>query len=622
MAGAIQLTEVDFEQIKENLVDYLKSTNKFTDFDFDGSNIQVILNLLAYQAQINAYSTNMIANESFLASASLRENVVSNAAMVGYVPTSARSSTTNITFEFQLDRDQYTQGYPLYLELQRGIAFTVSNTTRSLIFNFADTQTSVVSNFGTCTFTNVKVYEGVFLSTNFTVDESDYNQKFIIQNANIDTTTIRVEVREDPNEEINTLYSISDNLVDIDEDSRVYWLTETQEGYYEITFGDGYFGKKLRNGARIYIDYIVTNGELANGIQGLNNFNYVGKTMDSYGNVTTSRPSIFNVERTQGGQDIESTSSVKFRAPKFYEAQNRCVVDTDYVALIRKIYPAVDDIYVYGGEQKDIPQFGRVFVVIKPNYADKLSTLVKTFIKKSLDDYRIASLDIVFEDPQVLNVETITTVYYDAAKTLKDSSAIASDVSTTLSKYSESPNVEKFGGAVRFSRVVGAIDDSDPSITRNLTRLRMRRDIEIVPSTSASYEICFENKLARDAANSVVYSSGFKLVVDGVLDSKMYFMRDVPYSGTSDTGRIILFYLDERSKEVVVDLDFGTVDYLRGEVLIGYQKPIKIYDTQLPNYTVEIRSYPGEVDVTARQFIYLNFDVSKSIINAVEETGN
>ena len=622
MAGAIQLTEVDFDQIKENLVDYLKSTNKFTDFDFDGSNIQVILNMLAYQAQINAYSTNMIANESFLASASLRENVVSNAAMVGYVPTSARSSTTNITFEFQLDRDQYTQGYPLYLELQRGIAFTVSNTTRSLIFNFADTQTSVVSNFGTCTFTNVKVYEGVFLSTNFTVDESDYNQKFIIQNANIDTTTIRVEVKEDPNEEINTLYSSSDNLVEINEDSRVYWLTETQEGYYEITFGDGYFGKKLRNGARIFIDYIVTNGELANGIQGLNNFNYVGKTMDSYGNTTTSRPSIFNAERTQGGQDIESTSSVKFRAPKFYEAQNRCVVDTDYVALIRKIYPAVDDIYVYGGEQKDIPQFGRVFVVIKPNYADKLSTLVKTFIKKSLDDYRIASLDIVFEDPQVLNVETITTVYYDATKTLKDSSAIASDVSTTLSKYSESPNVEKFGGAVRFSRVVGAIDDSDPSITRNLTRLRMRRDIEIVPSTSASYEICFENKLARDAVNSVVYSSGFKLVVDGVLDNKMYFMRDVPYSGTSDTGRIILFYLDERRKEVVVDLDFGTVDYLRGEVLIGYQKPIKIYDTQLPNYTVEIRSYPGEVDVTARQFIYLNFDVSKSIINAVEETGN
>ena len=622
MAGAIQLTEVDFDQIKENLVDYLKSTNKFTDFDFDGSNIQVILNMLAYQAQINAYSTNMIANESFLASASLRENVVSNAAMVGYVPTSARSSTTNITFEFQLDRDQYTQGYPLYLELQRGIAFTVSNTTRSLIFNFADTQTSVVSNFGTCTFTNVKVYEGVFLSTNFTVDESDYNQKFIIQNANIDTTTIRVEVKEDPNEEINTLYSSSDNLVEINEDSRVYWLTETQEGYYEITFGDGYFGKKLRNGARIFIDYIVTNGELANGIQGLNNFNYVGKTVDSYGNTTTSRPSIFNAERTQGGQDIESTSSVKFRAPKFYEAQNRCVVDTDYVALIRKIYPAVDDIYVYGGEQKDIPQFGRVFVVIKPNYADKLSTLVKTFIKKSLDDYRIASLDIVFEDPQVLHVETITTVYYDATKTLKDSSAIASDVSTTLSKYSESPNVEKFGGAVRFSRVVGAIDDSDPSITRNLTRLRMRRDIEIVPSTSASYEICFENKLARDAVNSVVYSSGFKLVVDGVLDNKMYFMRDVPYSGTSDTGRIILFYLDERRKEVVVDLDFGTVDYLRGEVLIGYQKPIKIYDTQLPNYTVEIRSYPGEVDVTARQFIYLNFDVSKSIINAVEETGN
>ena len=622
MAGAIQLTEVDFDQIKENLVDYLKSTNKFTDFDFDGSNLQVILNMLAYQAQINAYSTNMIANESFLSSATLRQNVVSSADQIGYVPTSARCSSTSITFEFQLLQDDYTNGYPLFLELQRGTAFTVSNSSQSLTFNFADTQTAAVSNFGTCNFSNVRIYEGVFLSASFEVDESDYNQRFILQNPNIDTTTIRIEVKEDPNEEINTLYTQAENLVELEDESRVYWISETEEGYYELTFGDDYFGKKLQNGARIFVDYIVSNGELANGIQGLNNFTYIGKTIDSYGSTIISKPTTFAVEKTQGGQDIESAASVKFRAPKFYETQNRCVVGSDYSAIVRKIYPSVDDSYVYGGEEKSIPQYGRVFVVIKPNYADKLSTLVKNFIKKSLDNYRIASLDIVFEDPQILNVEAVTTVYYDDTKTLKDASSIASDVKSTLTKYSESPNVEKFGGAVRYSRVIGSIDDSDPSITRNITNLRMRRDIEIVPNTSASYEICFENQLKKDPLNSVVYSTGFKLSINGVLDPKTYFMRDVNDIEDVDNGRVILFYLDEFNKEVIVDKEFGTVDYEKGEVLIGYQKPIKIYDTELSDYMLQIRAIPRDVDITAKQFIYLNFDVSSSIINAVEETGN
>ena len=622
MAGAIQLTEVDFDQIKENLVNYLKSTNKFTDFDFDGSNLQVILNMLAYQAQINAYSTNMIANESFLSSASLRQNVVSNAAMVGYVPTSAKCATSYITFEFQLETDQYTNGFPTYLELQRGAAFAIANNKQQLIFNFSDTQTAVVNNFGICTFTNAKVYEGVFLSATFTVDDSDYNQRFVLKNPNIDTTTIRIEIQEDPNEEINALYTRSENLVELEQDSRVYWIAETEEGYYELTFGDGYFGKKLKNGARIYVDYIVSNGELANGIQGLNNFTYIGKTVDSYGISVSTRPSVFSVEKTQGGQDIESASSVKFRAPKFYEAQNRCVVGNDYSSLVRKIYPAVDDIYVYGGEQKTIPQYGRVFIVVKPNYGDKLSSLVKNFIKRSLDNYRIASLDIVFEDPQILNVEVITTAYYDDTKTLKDSSAIVSGVKETLTKYSDSPNVEKFGGAIRFSRVVGSIDDSDPSITRNLTRLRMRRDIEVVPNTSASYEICFENELPKDPLNSVVYSSGFKLVIDGVLDDKLYFMRDINDMDDVTQGKMVLFYLNEFNEEVIVNTDFGSVDYEKGEVLIGYQKPIKIYDTELSEYVIEVRAYPKEVDVTAKQFLYLNFDVSKSVIAAVEESGN
>ena len=621
MAGAIQLTEVDFEQIKENLIDYLKSTNKFTDFDFDGSNLQVILNLLAHQAQINAYSTNMVANESFLASASIRQNVVSNAEMVGYYPTSARSSSSLITFEFQLDPKNYTSGFPTSLELQRGSAFAVSNNNRQLIFNFIDTQTAIVSNFGICTFSNVTIKEGVFLTAKFTVDESDYNQKFVLNNPNIDTTTLRVEVQENPNEEINTLYTVADNLVELDENSRSYWISETEEGYYELTFGDGFFGKKLENGARIYVDYISTNGVLGNGIQGVANFRFIGKTLDSFGNSVSTIPSVFTADKTAGGQDIESVPSIKFRAPKFYETQNRCVVGQDYSSIIRKIYPAVDDIYVYGGEEKPIPQYGRVFIVVKPNYADKLSSVVKNFIKRSLEDYRIASLDLVFEDPQVLNVEVITTVYYDSTKTLKDTGAIASSIRSTLNKYADSPNVERFGGSVRYSRLVGSIDDSDASIIRNLTEIRMRRDVSIVPNTLASYEICFENELPRDPVNSSVFSSGFRMTMDGVIDDKMYYFRDVNDIEDIDNGRIILFHFNEKMEEVIVDQNFGTVDYTKGEVLIGYQKPIKIYDTEADNYTLFVRAIPKEVDIITERSMYLNLDVSSSTINVIESRG-
>jgi hypothetical protein len=621
VAGAIQLTEVDFEQIKENLVDYLKSTNKFTDFDFDGSNLQVILDLLAYQAQINAYSTNMIANESFLASASIRQNVVSNAEMIGYNPTSARASISYVTFEFQLDRNNYTSGFPSSLEIQRGAAFSVTNNSRQLIFNFADPQTAIVSNFGVCTFTNTVISEGVFLSAQFTVDESDYNQRFILNNPNIDATTLRVEVQENPNEEINSLYSVAQNLVQLDENSKSYWLSETEEGYYELTFGDGFFGNKLTNGARIYVDYIATNGELGNGIQGTNNFRFIGKVLDSFGNSVSASPSVFSSDKTSGGQDIESVPSIKFRAPKFYETQNRCVVAEDYTTIIRKIYPAVDDIYVYGGEQKTIPQYGRIFIVVKPNYADKLSSVVKNFIKRSLNNYRIASLDLVFEDPQVLNVELVSTVYYDSTQTLKDSGAIASTVRETLNKYADSPNVERFGGSVRYSRLIGSIDDSDASIIRNLTEVRMRRDLQIVPNTVASYEICFENELPRDPLNSVVYSTGFKMVMDGVIDDKTYYFRDINDMDNINMGRIVLFYFGENLEEVIANENFGTVDYEKGEVLIGYQKPIKVYDTEISDYNIQVRALPKEVDVTTKKSMYLNLDVASSVINVIENRG-
>lgn len=608
MSGPVQLTEVDFDQIKNNLIAYLKSTKQFTDYDFDGSNLQVILNLISYQAQLNAYNTNMIANESFLASATLRNNVVANARMVGFVPASATSAKALIDFEFQLDLADYPQGFPLYLEIERGLAFSTNNGTSNLNFNIVDVQTGAVDNTGLVKFENIEILEGIYLRETFTVDKSDYNQRFVLKNPNIDTYSVRVEVQEDANEETLTAYTQATNLVQVNEESKVYWLEEVDDRNYELTFGDGHFGVALNDGAKVTISYLVTNGVLGNGIQGVSSYIYSGNARDSYGTGIAFQPTITSVDTSSGGDAIEDIGSVKKRAPKFYSSQNRAVVSTDYETLVREIYPGVDDIYVYGGEELDIPEYGRVYVAVKPNSGEALSALTKTYIKKSLEDYRIASLDVQLIDPMVLYVEVESTVHYDTKKTTKDNAGITTEVNSTLVRYGESDTVAKFGGAIRYSKVLGAIDDSDDSITRNNTILRMRRDMVALENTLASYEVCFLNEIDPEKG---VYSTGFKLNGDS---TKLYYFED------DGKGVIYSFYFDALNNKVVVNTKFGTVDYVKGEVFIGYDTPINITSTKVSGSVVEVRAYPKSQDVIAKQSVYLSLDVAKSDVASVVDT--
>ena len=607
MSGPVQLTEVDFDQIKNNLISYLKSTKQFTDYDFDGSNLQVILNLISYQAQLNAYSTNMIANESFLASATLRNNVVANARQVGFVPASAKAARAELTFQFQLNSSDYPQGFPIFLEMQRGLAFSTNNGLNNLSFNIIDTQSGAVDNTGLAVFKNIEVLEGIYLEESFTVDKSDYNQRFLLNNPGIDIYSIRVEVQENPNQEILTSFSRATNLVEINGESKVYWLEEVDDMHYELTFGDGLFGAQLQDGANIKVSYLVTNGELGNGVQGASSFIFSGNIKDSFGTSIVMQPAITLVDGSEGGDSIEDVTSIKNRAPKFYSAQNRAVVSADYETLVKEIYPGVDDIYVYGGEELDIPEYGRVYVAIKPLSGDSLSALTKNYIKKSLQDFRIASLDIQMVNPTVLYVETETITFYDEKKTTKDNAGITSDVKTTLISYGESDTVSKFGGAIRYSKILGAIDDSDISITRNNTVLRMRRDAVAIENTLASYEICFTNPINPDKG---IYSTGFNLVGD----TKTYFFED------DKKGTVYSFYFDSLNNKVIANKQFGTVDYEKGEVKIGYDTPINITSTKVSGSIVEVRAYPVSQDVVARQSVYLSLDVAKSDINSVVDT--
>ena len=610
MAGAINLTEVDFDQIKQNLIDYLKSTGQFSDYNFDGSNLQVILNLIAYQSQLNAYSTNMVANESFLSSATLRENVVANARTIGYVPVSAKAAFSDITFTYQLQATNFPSGFPKTLVLEPGMAFSTNAGSENLTFNVIDTQIGAVTSSGRAIFEDIRVYEGTYLTKKFTKDASEYNQKFIIDNTNVDSSTIRVEVQENPNDLTTVSYSLSTNLVEIGPESKVFWLEEVNDGRYELTFGDGLFGKSISNGSVINVTYLVTNGSVGNGITGTPNMTFIGKTTDESGSVITERPTVTSLTQTTGGAEIEDIASIKFRAPRERSAQNRCVVAEDYETIVRRIYPSAEDIYVFGGDELEIPQYGRVYIVIKPIDGSGLTTQAKSFIKKSLDEFRVGSLDIVILDAEILNIEIISTIHYDNKKTLKDTTTISASVKDTLKRYAESDTVSKFGGAVRFSKVVAAIDDSDDSITRNNTSMRMRRDMEILKNTAASYEVCFENQIEKVAGGTCIYSTGFQVLND----TKTYYFED------DGEGNLRRFYLGADNAKVIVDASFGTVDYTKGEVKLAYGTPVTIVNTTVANDVVEIRAIPLNQDIIVKNSVYINLDVAKSDIVSLVDT--
>ena len=612
----------------------------------------------------------MLANETFLTSSSVRNNVVANARQIGYTPNSARSATTQVNFSFTLTRNDYPQGFPRFLEIRPGVGFTAGAGQGSFIFNIVDIYTAAVSSEGLVQFSQVDAYEGAYVNTTFKVDKSNYTQRFILENQNIDTNTIRVEVQENPNLDKTQYYVEAKNLVDIDSMDRVYWVDEDESSQYELTFGDGYFGKELPDGAIINVTYVITNGAMGNGVQGTNNFTFVGNLFDSNKTRVTLPATITAVDTSNGGSNLEEVPSIKFRAPKYHGAQNRCVTAQDYEAIIRKIYPSVEGIYVYGGETLEIPEFGRVYIAIKPLLGETLSNITKDYIKKSLVDYRIASLDICIVDPNVLYAEVDSLVYYDEKRTIKDSSAIDCTVTETLLEYAKSLNISKFGGAVRYSRIVGAIDDADESITRNLSRLRMRKDVKVLMNTRAVYEVCFENAFELDCNKSVVYSTYFYLQRNGVadLDTK-YYIEDDPQQGkrsdyevkkylelsdedrdyvkslmtppivelpnyvyvNKDSGEIFLdfplgklrlFYINSLNQKVYVDNEIGTVDYDKGELKIGYEKgkDLTVIDTEIENGIIEFRAFPREQDIIAMHSVYLSLDIAKSSIEATPDT--
>lgn len=595
-----QVNNLDYLQIKAALKDYLKAQTDITDYDYEGSVISHLLDVLAYNTYYTAFNTNMVVNELFLDSATLRDNVVSLAKQLGYRPRSVTSPSTNISF-----RATFTGTAPDTITLKAGAAFTtIFDDTLYQYSVLEDVKANVIG--GIADFTNVSIKEGTYLKAYFTVNTNLKSQKFILSNPFIDTSTIRVKVFPNSSSTSFEIYRPADNVLNVTPTSRVFFIEEVEDENYEIMFGDGIFGRKLENNEYIEITYLTTNGPASNGAT---SFVFNGILADTFGNtgftINVSVPSA--PEGTSGGEDIESIDKIKKNAPKMYGAQDRAVTADDYEAIIRRIYPATSDIIIFGGEEDNPPQYGKVKIVVKPRNTASLTTYTKRSIIQELKKYCVASITPEIMDPSIIYIEVISNVFYDTNKTTLTPDKIKSLVVETVEKYILSSDIEKFNGKFRYSKIVGSIDNAENSITSNLTRIVLRKDFYPILNASSYYELCFQNAFDAECDISTVYSTGF--VVEEYPSDTVYL--------EDRAGKMVLYRLDAQTGDkIVLNREQGIVDYVKGEV--------KLYNLSVVKGTyndnkIELRVVPLKNDITASREVYLDVDIPRSTFTVVQE---
>jgi hypothetical protein len=539
----------------------------------------------------------MAVNESFLDSATLRENIVSLARNIGYVPRSRRASKAKISFLVDMSQTDART-----VKVQAGQVALGAVRDGNYIFSIPDDVTSSVDSTGVATFENLEIYEGIFLTRTFIVDSSQPNQKFILPNANIDTTTIRVSVKN----QVTEVYTSSDSIININKNSKVFFIQEVADQKYEILFGDGIIGKKPASGSTIAVSYIVTNGSLGNNAS---NFTFSGILKDNnLQNISSNISLIRTVEGSKNGDEIESVDKVKYLAPRIYASQYRAVTANDYKGLIPYIYANVDSVTAYGGEELTPPEYGKVFISIKPRNGTFLSEITKQDIKRTLKQYSIAGIKPEIVDLSYLYVEVDTTVYYNTNRA-QNPETVRTKVINTLTKYSQSSDVNSFGGRFKYSKVVGLIDDTDTAITSNITKVRMRRDLKPEFNTLATYELCFGNKVHIKKDGYSIKSSGFKIKdVDGIL-----YMGDIQMK--DNIGKIFFFKI-ENNLPVIVKNNAGTINYNTGDLLL---EVVNITGSELSNAVIEVQAVPESNDVVGLKDLYLQVDVKNSVVNIIED---
>ncbi len=609
----VNFSNLDFDQVKTSLKDYLKANSTFTDYDFEGSNLSSIIDLLAYNTYITSYNANMVSNEVFIDSATLRENVVSLARNIGYLPKSRKAASATISFFVDCTNITPT---PASITLKAGPVAATSGSfgNQSFIFSIVSDITVPVID-GIASFDEISVYQGSLLTSNFTFSTRTPHQKFILPNVGIDTSLLVITVQGTEQSTTKVTYSVQDSLFDIDKDSKVYYLQEIEDERYQLIFGDNIFGKALEDGNYITANYIVSDGDSANGV---NQFEFAGNlsyTRNGLNYTITSGISLLTTDiSAKGGQTIESVDSIKKFAPRIYASQNRALTANDYETLIpAKIYPETGSISVFGGEELIPPQYGKVFISIKPRTGDFLPNLIKENIRMKLKKYAVAGIVPEILDLKYLYIEVASKIYYNSNLT-PTADYVSSIVQTNANKYAESSEMNKYGARFKYSKFLNIIDQSDEAITSNITTIQMRRDLRVSLNSFAEYQVGFGNAFhikSMDGYN--IKSSSFRI---SGLNNDVY-ISDIPNTNRSD-GSLFFFTVSSinSTEPTIVRRNVGTINYEKGIITLN---PVNILSGKVKDgqTIIELSACPVSNDVIGLQDLYLQLDISTSNFETV-----
>ena len=610
-----QVSSLDYADIKATLIDYLKRNSDFTDYDFEGSSLSAVVDLLAYNTYYTAFNTTMAVNESFLSSASLRDNIVKTAKQLGYTPKSATSSQAFVRLKVDFSAlaavDQRL--VPSFLTLRKGNCFISSNPeSRQETFQFGileDVVSPVTNNI--CFISNVgddqlKVTEGIYLSTTYLVDNTIPNQKFIIPTANVDTTSIKITVKESANSTSRETYVLAENILDVTADDKVFFVQETDDSQYELLFGDGILGKKLSDNNVIEVSYLVSSGQKGNKLK---NFVFSGEIYDESLNRVLTGITTTVVTGSEGGDDIEEETVIKRNAPKFYSSQNRAVTLEDYKIITQRLYSAIADIIVYGGESEEPPEYGRVKIAIKPKYSDVLSNSTKRDILTKLKKFTVASVTPVIVDPSIVEVLVNSKIYYRSTDTNLTPEQLRNVVIENLTQYRDTNSISKFGGMIRKSKISTVVDAAERSITGNVTGISLRKKIKPALSTNAQYLLCYKNPFRKfcDGKTNIT-SSVFRTV---------NFPNDDSYMENIEDGTIRIYTIDSNTatKKILID-NVGKVNFEKGDVILD---SINFVSGSNADNEIFIQAIPDNDDVLAVREVYLNLSVEDSLFQIFQE---
>ena len=582
-----QVTNLDFEDVKKSLREFLRSSETFTDYNFEGSVLSQLIDLLAYNTYYSGLNANLVANEVFFDSASIRENVVSLAKLVGYTPRSAKASKAVINLDIIVNPQTAA------LTLKKGNSFIGSNGDGSFVFSVLSdvTREAYMDANGVrrVTFSNLEIYQGSFLNLSYTVDQST-RQKFIVPSADADIDLLNVVVDE-VDFSIPQRYTSVKNITELNSTDRVYFIQENKNEQFELIFGDGVFGRKLKNLDNIVIEYLVTNKTEGNQCT---EFTFTG-TLQYAGQIfTQANPTITVVSESTGGGNPEDITSIKYLAPRYYSAQKRAVTVRDYETLIREISPNLESLSVFGGEEADPPQYGKVFIVAKPFGAETLTTTAKQNLKKDIKEYSILTVIPEVIDPSYLYLDIDSFVYYDNNKSRKNQQEIENAVKNTIVGFGATNDLNRFNGKFKYSKLVGSIDDADKGITSNITRVRLRKNFPVIPNVFASYEVCYGNRISE---NTDIISSGFKIT--GQNSTYVFYLEKV-----ENTNTIAIFRYEGTTKKYF-SKNVGSINYEKGEININ---AININSVIGDIGYISVSVIPKSNDIMALRDLYLSID--------------